>query len=125
MNQKIKEEEQMDLNGLAMDVDGDNLGTCLTSFVDDGTVESHRYYLARRTILEMLKDRGFAIPNSEIDSTLQEFREKYGQNPDVERLRVSAMHRNDLTNKVSYPFLNFLSKVEIFWGMIIVSIFVR
>ncbi|XP_010319654.1 DNA-directed RNA polymerase V subunit 5A isoform X2 [Solanum lycopersicum] len=94
----------MDLNGLAMDVDGENLGTCLASFVDDGTVESHRYFLARRTILEMLKDRGFAIPNSEIDTTLQEFREKYGQTPDVERLRVSAMHRNDLTNKVLVIF---------------------
>ncbi|KAL3370641.1 hypothetical protein AABB24_007611 [Solanum stoloniferum] len=94
----------MDLNGLAMDVDGNNLGTCLASFVDDGTVESHRYFLARRTILEMLKDRGFAIPNSEIDTTLQEFREKYGQTPDVERLRVSAMHRNDLTNKVLVIF---------------------
>lgn len=93
----------MDVNGSAMDVDVDNLGPCLTSFVDDGTVESHRYFLARRTVLEMLRDRGFAIPNSEIDATLQEFREKYGQRPDVERLRISAMHRTDLTNKVSYP----------------------
>ncbi|KAM3290484.1 DNA-directed RNA polymerase V subunit 5A [Capsicum chacoense] len=87
-----------------MDVDGDNFGTCLTSFVDNGTVESHRYFLARRTILEMLRDRGFAIPNSEIDITLQEFREKFGQRPDVERLRIIAMHRNDLTNKVLVIF---------------------
>lgn len=94
----------MDLNGSAMDVDGENLGPCLSSFIDDGTVESHRYFLARRTMLEMLKDRGFAIPNSEIDNTLQEFREKYGQRPDVERLRISAMHRNDLTNKVLVIF---------------------
>ncbi|PHU10031.1 DNA-directed RNA polymerase V subunit 5A [Capsicum chinense] len=94
----------MDVYGSAMDVDGDNFGTCLTSFVDNGTVESHRYFLARRTILEMLRDRGFAIPNSEIDITLQEFREKFGQRPDVERLRIIAMHRNDLTNKVLVIF---------------------
>ncbi|CAN4111216.1 unnamed protein product [Withania somnifera] len=87
-----------------MDVDSDNVGTCLTSFVDDGTVESYRYFLARKTMLEMLKDRGFAIPISEIDTTLQEFREKYGQKPDVERLRISAMHRTDLTNKVLVIF---------------------
>lgn len=97
----------MDVNGSAMEVDVVNVSPCLTSFVDDGTVESHRYFLARKTMLEMLKDRGFAIPNSEIETTLQEFREKYGQRPDVERLRISAMHRTDLTNKASYP--SFLS----------------
>ncbi|XP_009763625.1 DNA-directed RNA polymerase V subunit 5A-like [Nicotiana tabacum] len=95
----------MDLNGFAaMDMDAENLGPCLTSFVDDGTVESHRYFLARRTVLEMLKDRGFAIPNSEIESTLEEFREKFGQKPDIERLRISSMHRNDLSNKVLVIF---------------------
>uniref|UniRef100_A0A3Q7F7C1 RNA polymerase subunit H/Rpb5 C-terminal domain-containing protein n=1 Tax=Solanum lycopersicum TaxID=4081 RepID=A0A3Q7F7C1_SOLLC len=73
----------MDVNGSAMEVDVVNVSPCLTSFVDDGTVESHRYFLARKTMLEMLKDRGFAIPNSEIETTLQEFREKYGQRPDV------------------------------------------
>ncbi|KAL3381791.1 hypothetical protein AABB24_001740 [Solanum stoloniferum] len=94
----------MDVNGSAMEVDVVNVSPCLASFVDDGTVESHRYFLARKTMLEMLKDRGFAIPNSEIDTTLQEFREKYGQRPDVERLRISAMHRTDLTNKVLVIF---------------------
>ncbi|CAN4106647.1 unnamed protein product [Withania somnifera] len=94
----------MDLNGSGMDVDGENVGSCLSNFIDDGTVESHRYFLSRRTMLEMLKDRGFAIPNSEIDTTLEEFRDKYGQRPDVERLRISTMHRNDLTNKVLVIF---------------------
>ncbi|KAH0782940.1 hypothetical protein KY290_002538 [Solanum tuberosum] len=97
----------MDVNGSAMEVDVVNVSPCLASFVDDGTVESHRYFLARKTMLEMLKDRGFAIPNSEIDTTLQEFREKYGQRPDAERLRISAMHRTDLTNKA-------MSEI---WGM--------
>ncbi|KAF3656625.1 DNA-directed RNA polymerase V subunit 5A [Capsicum baccatum] len=94
----------MDLNGSAMEIDEQHLGPCLSSYVNAGSVESHRYFLGRRTILEMLKDRGFAIPNSEIDTTLEEFREKYGQSPDVERLRISAMHRNDLTNKVLVIF---------------------
>lgn len=63
---------------------------CITSFVDDGSVESHRYYLARRTVLEMLRDRGSDIPESEIKRSLSEFRTVFGNKPDLERLRISA-----------------------------------
>lgn len=80
----------MDVNGSAMDVVADNLGPCLTNIVD-GTVESCWYFLACRTVLEMLKDHGFTIPNFEIDATLQEFRENYGQRLGVESLRISPI----------------------------------
>ncbi|KAI7998817.1 DNA-directed RNA polymerase V subunit 5A [Camellia lanceoleosa] len=37
------------------------------SFVDEGSKESLRYYLARRTLLEMLRDRGYAVSSSDIE----------------------------------------------------------
>ncbi|KAK4404794.1 DNA-directed RNA polymerase V subunitA [Sesamum angolense] len=82
----------------------ENFGSCLTSLLDDGKIESHRYYLARRTMLEMLKDRGFAVPSCEIEVSLQEFRSKYGEMPDADDLRISALHKDDPSIKVLVIF---------------------
>ncbi|KAL1555375.1 DNA-directed RNA polymerase V subunit 5A [Salvia divinorum] len=92
----------------AMNVDGDggeeNFRSCLSSLLDTGTVESHRYYLARKTLLEMLRDRGFAVPNCEIEVPLEEFRTKHGDNPDVDGLRISSLHKDDPSIKVLVLF---------------------
>ncbi|KAI3472257.1 hypothetical protein Pfo_029745 [Paulownia fortunei] len=89
----------------AVDGDGEErLGNCLSSLLDDGSIESHRYYLARRTMLEMLKDRGFAVPSCEIEVSLQEFRNKHGQMPDVDDLRITALHKDDPSIKVLVLF---------------------
>ncbi|KAL2465926.1 DNA-directed RNA polymerase V subunit 5A [Abeliophyllum distichum] len=96
--------EAMDVDGADTDVDGESLGNCLSSFIDNGSIESHRYYLARRTALEMLRDRGFAVPNSEIEVSLQEFRDKHGQKPEIDNLRISSLHKDDPSNKVLVLF---------------------
>ncbi|ONH94978.1 hypothetical protein PRUPE_7G043600 [Prunus persica] len=83
------------------DANGEILGPCLTGYVDDGSPESHRYYLSRRTVLEMIRDRGYSVPSSEIDLSLQDFRALHGQNPDVERLRFSATHRTDPSDRIA------------------------
>ena len=84
------------------DLNGDSEGKrCLSSFVDEGSIESHRYYLARRTLLEMLRDRGYSVPASDIDISLQDFRSFYTQKPDTDRLRISASLRSDPSKKVS------------------------
>ncbi|KAJ1404188.1 RPB5-like RNA polymerase subunit [Sesbania bispinosa] len=72
--------------------------------VDDGSVESHRYYLSRRTTLEMLRDRGYSIPSPEIQLSLSEFREIHGHSPDVDRLRFSATHTSDPSKRVLVIF---------------------
>ncbi|KAL6498514.1 DNA-directed RNA polymerase V subunit 5A [Orobanche hederae] len=82
----------------------ENFGTCLSSLLDNGSIESHRYYLSRRTVLEMLKDRGFAVPSCEIEVSLEEFRNKYGQMPDVDDLRISALHKDDPSIKTMVIF---------------------
>ncbi|XP_051150335.1 DNA-directed RNA polymerase V subunit 5A-like [Andrographis paniculata] len=92
------------------DDDGDaageqSFGTCLRSLVDEGNIESSRYYLARRTALEMLKDRGYAVPNREIDLSLEEFRNKHGQMPDVDSLTIDTRLMDDPEIKLQVRFL--------------------
>ncbi|MED6172295.1 hypothetical protein PIB30_048785 [Stylosanthes scabra] len=82
----------------------EDLGECLIGHFDEGSTESHRYYLARRTTLEMLKDRGYSIPPSEIDLPLSEFRAIHGQSPDVDRLRFSATHTSDPSKRILVIF---------------------
>ncbi|XP_068341824.1 DNA-directed RNA polymerase V subunit 5A-like isoform X2 [Pyrus communis] len=79
---------------------GEILGPCLTSHIDEGSAESHRYYLSRRTVLEMLRDRGYSVPASEIDLSLQDFRFLHGPTPDIERLRFSATHCTDPSDRM-------------------------
>ncbi|KAL8215350.1 hypothetical protein R6Q57_004799 [Mikania cordata] len=83
---------------------GIGTGKCLSGFVDEGSVESHRYYLSRRTLLEMLRDRGYDISDSDIDLTLRQFRDLHGKDIDVDRLRISASHVSDSENKVLAVF---------------------
>ncbi|KAL6337380.1 hypothetical protein AAG906_036694 [Vitis piasezkii] len=87
------------------DLNGDfEVKRCLSSFVDEGSIESHRYYLARRTLLEMLRDRGYSIPALDIDISLQDFRSFYSQKPDPDRLRISASLRSDPSKKILVIF---------------------
>ena len=90
-------------NAMEMDVEAEEvMPRCLSSYVDQGSTESHRYYLSRRTMLELLKDRGYSIPDSEINLSLEEFRNIHGQKPDIDRLRISASLESNPSKKVSY-----------------------
>ncbi|EEF33224.1 DNA-directed RNA polymerase V subunit 5A [Ricinus communis] len=82
----------------------EGLGKCFSSYADDGTHETHRYYLSRRTVLEMLRDRGYSVPSSEIDLSLQEFRAIHGPNPDIDRLKFSATHTSDPSKRMLVLF---------------------
>ncbi|GAB2210104.1 hypothetical protein Droror1_Dr00015358 [Drosera rotundifolia] len=77
---------------------------CLGSFIDEGPVESHRYYLARRTALEMLRDREYNVSDSEIEMSLAEFRDRFGAKPEPERLRVSCSLKSDPKKKMLVIF---------------------
>lgn len=92
-----------------MEIDGGGEGeatqkTCLSGFIDEGSTESHRYYLSRRTVLEMLRDRGYSVPDSEIELSLQQFRSIYGQSPDTSRLRISASQQSNPSKKILVVF---------------------
>ncbi|XP_020235987.1 DNA-directed RNA polymerase V subunit 5A [Cajanus cajan] len=77
---------------------------CLSKFIDDGTVESHRYYLSRKTTLEMLRDRGYSVSPQDIDLSLSEFRNIYGPSPDTDRLRLSLPHASNPSKRVLVIF---------------------
>ena len=40
-----------------------------------------KLYRVRRTILEMLTDRGYPIPNADLKSSMADFTEMYGEHP--------------------------------------------
>lgn len=77
------------------------VGSGLSKSLDESRVDSHSYYLARRTTMEMLRDRGYDISNEDINLTLHEFRALYGDRPNVDRLRISAQHCSDSSRKVN------------------------
>nr|XP_010922168.1 DNA-directed RNA polymerase V subunit 5A isoform X3 [Elaeis guineensis] len=84
---------------------------CMNSFVDQGSVESCRYFLARRTVLEMLRDRGYPIPAEQINLTLDEFRSEYGESPDRNRLSLSYSLSSQPNNKITELLVNITKHV--------------
>nr|CAB3463031.1 unnamed protein product [Digitaria exilis] len=95
-------------NGAAPVDDDDGVpevASCISSMVDrGGSVESHRLFLARRTALEMLRDRGYSVPEADLARTLPEFRAWWGDIPELERLAFSTTHATDPSNKVKVVF---------------------
>ncbi|XP_043691582.1 DNA-directed RNA polymerases IV and V subunit 5B-like isoform X2 [Telopea speciosissima] len=93
--------------------DGGGGRTCICNMVDNGSVESHRYYLARRTVLEMLRDRGYDVLDSEINQSLHEFRSIYGHDiVDLERIRINASLDTDPSKKILVIFCG-IDKVRV------------
>ncbi|KAF7064574.1 hypothetical protein CFC21_070858 [Triticum aestivum] len=79
----------------------------MSSMVDRGgraSQESHRLFLARRTALEMLRDRGYSVPESELARTLPEFRAWWAPEPEIERLTFSTFLASDHSDKVKILF---------------------
>jgi DNA-directed RNA polymerase I, II, and III subunit RPABC1 len=71
--------------------------------VDFSGVESQRLFLARRTALEMLRDRGYRVPEADLARTLPEFRAWWSETPEIERLSFSTTLASDPSNKVLSP----------------------
>ncbi|WVZ54534.1 hypothetical protein U9M48_005317 [Paspalum notatum var. saurae] len=93
----------------AVDDDDDvavpEVAACISSMVDrGGSVESHRLFLARRTALEMLRDRGYDVPEAELARTLPEFRAWWADRPELERLAFSTTLASDPSKKVKVVF---------------------
>ncbi|KAK4835181.1 hypothetical protein QYF36_006460 [Acer negundo] len=78
---------------------------CITRYADEGScLESQRYFLSRRTVLEMLRDRGYDVSDSELALSLAEFRSIFGDKPDPERLRFYFPLRSNPTKKEPFFF---------------------
>uniref|UniRef100_A0A0E0MJI1 RNA polymerase subunit H/Rpb5 C-terminal domain-containing protein n=1 Tax=Oryza punctata TaxID=4537 RepID=A0A0E0MJI1_ORYPU len=86
------------------DVDVHEVPECIASMIDRGSVESHRLFLARRTAMEMLRDRGYSVPEAEIARTLPEFRAWWAEKPGIERLAFTTTLVSDTSKKVQLVF---------------------
>lgn len=62
--------------------------------------EIKQLFLVQRTLMQMLKDRGYSIEDSEITMTLGEFIEKYGENMKRKALVTLKAKKNDDNDKV-------------------------
>ncbi|KAM0854118.1 hypothetical protein ACQ4PT_050639 [Festuca glaucescens] len=80
------------------------VGHCISSMVDFSGVESQRLFLARRTALEMLRDRGYSVPEADLARTLPEFRAWWSETPEIERLSFSTTLASDPSNNARIVF---------------------
>ncbi|WOH11994.1 hypothetical protein DCAR_0831490 [Daucus carota subsp. sativus] len=93
--------------GYVVEVPESELKHCVAKYIDTGTAETHRLYLARRTVLEMLRDRGYGVDDGEIEMSLAEFRTKFGESLSqnlLDRLRFSASRVSSPSQKVLVVF---------------------
>lgn len=68
--------------------------------------KTKRLYRIRRTVMEMLRDRGYLVGDFEINMTEEEFTNKFGDVVKREGLVINKAMRNDTSNQVSiYSFL--------------------
>ncbi|XP_009139234.1 DNA-directed RNA polymerase V subunit 5C [Brassica rapa] len=91
-------------NGVSTFDDGAH-SHCIAKTEDKGGVESKRFYLARTTALEMLRDRGYQVSDAELSLSLSEFRSGFGEKPDLERLRISVPLRSNPMKKILVVFM--------------------
>ncbi|XP_042062946.1 DNA-directed RNA polymerase V subunit 5C-like isoform X2 [Salvia splendens] len=75
---------------------------CIKSLVENGSLDSRRYYLARRTVIEMLSDRGYQVPgmDAQLRCSLADFRAEFGDHPEADRLRITAHRASNPSRKM-------------------------
>ncbi|KAL6975103.1 DNA-directed RNA polymerases II and IV subunit 5A [Sarracenia purpurea var. burkii] len=62
--------------------------------------EITKLYRIRRTVLQMLRDRGYVVPDQEVDMTKQQFIQKVGENVKREDLLIRKSMRNDSSDEI-------------------------
>ena len=60
----------------------------------------YNLYRVRRTLHEMLKDRGYLIDQADIDLSEEDFKEQHGEVPSREQLTILVQKRDDPTEQV-------------------------
>ena len=60
----------------------------------------YNLYRVRRTLHEMLKDRGYLIDQADIDLSEEDFKAQHGEVPSREQLTILVQKRDDPTEQV-------------------------
>ncbi|KAJ4953270.1 hypothetical protein NE237_030102 [Protea cynaroides] len=62
--------------------------------------EATKLFRIRRTVMQMLKDRGFLVGDFEINMTKAQFLDKFGENVKREDLVINKTKRNDTSDQI-------------------------
>ncbi|XP_062146779.1 DNA-directed RNA polymerases II and IV subunit 5A-like isoform X1 [Alnus glutinosa] len=62
--------------------------------------EINRLFRIRRTVMQMLKDRGYFVGDFEIDMTKEQFKDKYGESMKREDLVINKAKRNNSSDQI-------------------------
>lgn len=62
--------------------------------------EVTRLHRIRKTVMQMLKDRGYFVGDFEIEMSKEQFRQKYGDSMKREDLVINKAKRNDSSDQV-------------------------
>ncbi|GLJ09602.1 hypothetical protein SUGI_0112580 [Cryptomeria japonica] len=81
-------------------------------FIDKGNPVSHRLFRVRRTVFQMLDDRGYIVGDADLNMTLSEFRVNYGEEPSRSDLFISTKSRTNPREKICV-FFNVNEKLAI------------
>ncbi|KAL4038541.1 hypothetical protein IC575_002163 [Cucumis melo] len=74
--------------------------------------EITRLFRIRKTVFQMLRDRGYFVGDFEIDMTREQFKQKYGENMKREDIVINKSKRNDSSDQI-YVFFPEEAKVGI------------
>lgn len=81
--------------------------------------ELSRFFRIRKTVMEMLSDRGYVVGDFEINMSKNEFLQKYGENKREDFVILKAKRNNDSEqvhsfNNRQFICIAFLLKILIF-----------
>ncbi|KAF8410396.1 hypothetical protein HHK36_002925 [Tetracentron sinense] len=62
--------------------------------------ETSKLFRIRRTVMQMLKDRGYLVGDFEVNMTKSQFNEKFGENVKREDLVYNKSKRNDTSDQI-------------------------
>ncbi|XP_071721629.1 DNA-directed RNA polymerases II and IV subunit 5A-like [Rutidosis leptorrhynchoides] len=74
--------------------------------------EIRRLYRIRKTVMQMLRDRGYFVGDSEVNITKEQFLSKFGENIKREDLIINKTKRNDSSEQI-YVFFPDEDKVGV------------
>jgi len=88
---------------------------------EESNIETIRYFECRKTLMEMLHDRGYNVSESDLTLSLSEFRSRFGEFPKPDTLGVSVSLRSNPSIKVLFSILT-MFLISMVYSRIFVSI---
>ena len=66
----------------------------------DDEQETYKLWRIRKTVLQLCHDRGYLVTTDELELTLEQFKQLYGDKPSRSKLIVLVSHNDDPTDQM-------------------------